>query len=275
MELIGLIAGNGSFPLLFAREARRRGYRVAAVAHRGETDPSLAAEVESLVWVRAGQIGRVIKALKHAGVREAVMAGGIDKVRSLASLRPDLRALKLLAGAGRHGDDALLRGFAEELEREGVKVVSSTAFLDEMLAAAGLIAGSVPSSVSLKDLRLGCAVLADLGRHDVGQGVVVEGGLVLAIEAIEGTDAMIRRAGELGRGSSVVVKMAKSGQDMRFDMPAVGPETVRVMAVSGAAVLAVEAARTLILEAETLVAEAERLGVSVVGCDHRGEVEGV
>jgi DUF1009 family protein len=275
METIGLIAGNGKFPVLFARAARARGFRVAAVAHRGETSVEIDAEVDSVTWVRVGQLGRTIRAFRGAGVERAVMAGGIDKIRSLLSVRPDWTGLRALRSSRGRGDDALLRSVAAEFERQGIAIVSSTLFLDHIVAAAGWIAGPHPTAAALADVRLGCEVLRSLGGHDVGQSAVVEGGVVLAIEAAEGTDAAIRRAGALGRLSAVLVKVAKHGQDMRFDAPAVGPQTIETMARSGVTTLAVEAGAAIILEGDRVCALAVRHGISVVGCTADGEVADV
>lgn len=267
METIGLIAGNGTFPLLFAAEARRRGFRVAAVAHKGETLEGLEAEVDSLEWVRVGQLGRMLRAFKKAEVTRAVMAGGINKVSSLSSIRPDLRGVMFLRKVVGMGDDSLLRQLAAEFEGEGIAIVSSTIFLERLLARKGLMAGPKPRAKALADIELGRRVLQATGSLDIGQGVVVERGLVLAIEAIEGTDAAIRRAGSLGRGSAVVLKMAKRGQDMRFDVPAVGPGTIESMRSSGATLLALEVGATLILEEEKVFAAANAAGICVYGIE--------
>ena len=274
---IGLVAGNGVFPLLFAREAKARGLRVVAVAHRGETDEAIEGAVDELTWVRVGQLGRMIRALRDGGVTQAVMAGGVHKVRSLAQVRPDLRGILFLRramAAGGQGDDALLRALAAEFEGEGIRIVPSTIFLDRLLATRGLLAGPRPGSQVLADVRLGCRVLEALGEVDVGQGVVVERGVVLAVEAVEGTDEAIRRGGRLGRGEAVVVKLAKQGQDMRFDVPAVGPVTIATMASAGAKVLAVEAGATLLLDREALLAAAAAAGISVLGCSRHGDASG-
>jgi len=272
---IGLLAGDGNFPLMFAREARARGCRIVAVAHRGETSPELEKEVDSIVWVRVGQLGRIIRTFRRAGVDCAVMAGGINKVRSLASLRPDFRGLMFLRRVVRLGDDAILRALAEELEGENIRVVSSTLFLERLLARSGRMAGPLPSRQALEDIRLGCRVLAALGALDVGQTVVVERGVVLAIEAIEGTDETLRRASRLGRGGAVLVKAAKQGQDLRFDLPAVGPATIETMATARAGVLAIEAGRTLVLDADRSFELADRYGISIVGCTASGAVAGL
>jgi len=273
-ETIGLIAGNGTFPLLFARAAREQGYRVAAVAHRNETPKDIGVEADQVTWVRVGQLGRMIKAFRAAGVKRAVMAGGIDKARSLLALRPDWTGIRVLRRNRRRGDDALLRSVAEEFESNGISIVSSALFLPHIVAAAGRIAGPAPARPELDDVRLGCDVLRALGAHDVGQSVVVERGVVLAIEAVEGTDAALRRAGALGRGRAVLVKMAKHGQDMRFDAPAIGPTTIETMAVTGARTLAVEAGAAIVLEGERVCVLADRHGIAVLGCDASGEVTG-
>lgn len=271
-ETIGLIAGNGTFPLLFARAAREHGYRVAAVAHRGETLRDIAGEADQVTWVRVGQLGRTIKAFRAAGVKRAVMAGGIDKVRSLLAVRPDWTGFRVLRKSRGRGDDALLRSVAEEFENAGIRIVSSTLFLPHIVAGAGRIAGPPPKQIDLDDVRLGCEILRALGPHDVGQSVIVERGVVLAIEAVEGTDAALRRAGAVGRGRPVLVKMAKHGQDMRFDAPAVGPTTIETMAATGARTLAVEAGAAIVLEGDRVCMLADRHGIAVLGCNAAGEV---
>lgn len=272
---IGLLAGNGNFPLMFAREARARGCRIAAVAHRGETDEMLEREVDSIVWVRVGQLGKIVRSFRRAGVDCAVMAGGINKARSLTALRPDFRGLLFLSRVAGLGDDAILRALAAELESESIRVVPSTLFLERLLARPGRMAGPAPSRQALEDIRLGCRVLSALGALDVGQTVVVERGVVLAIEAIEGTDETLRRAARLGRGGAVLVKAAKQGQDLRFDLPAVGPDTIETMATARAGVLAIEAARTLVLDADRTFELADRYGIGIVGCDAGGAVAGL
>ena len=275
LESIGLIAGNGMFPLLFAREAKSRGYRVCAVAHSGETRLELEPEVDELSWVRVGQLAKTIRALKRSGVRRAVLAGGIDKAGSLWRLRPDWRALRVLNQARARGDDAILRSIAAEFERDGIAIVSSTIFLENILVVPGILAGSAPDAAACEDLRLGARVLCALGDLDIGQGVVVERGVVLAVEAVEGTDAAIERAGKLGQGRAVVVKAAKRGQDMRFDVPAIGPSTIETMVACGAKVLAVEAGSTIVLESDKLAALSVAHGISVVGFSGEGEIPGV
>jgi UDP-2,3-diacylglucosamine hydrolase len=263
-ETIGLIAGNGRFPLIFAETAKREGARVVAVAHRGETDEAIERIADTVTWVRVGELGKLIRTFRDAGVRRAVMAGGIKKVR-LFSDWPDWRGATFLARLRSFKDDELLRGLARELGGEGIEVVSSTLFLSSILAREGVLGRVAPKPPDGKDIALGFRVAKDAGRWDVGQSVVVKQGIVLAVEGMEGTDACIRRGGELGRGGVVVVKVSKPQQDLRFDVPAVGPQTIAVMAEVGAHVLALETGRTLLLDREELLSAADRAKIAVVG----------
>jgi UDP-2,3-diacylglucosamine hydrolase len=271
MERIGLIAGNGSFPLLFARTARQEGLAVVAVAHEGETPPELAGCVEHLTWIKVGQLETIVRTLRAHGVRRAVMAGGIRKAALMEGFAPDERALRFLAGLTHWSDDALLRGVARELEGEGIAVVESTLFLGTLLAPAGPLTARQPDDAQWRDIRFGLAVAKGIGAWDVGQTVVVKSGMVLAVEALEGTDAALRRGGALGRGGAVAVKVSKPGQDLRFDVPAIGPATVAVCREAGIAALAVEAGKTLLLEREVLLDAAAAADLAVVGVDADGQ----
>lgn len=268
-ERIGLIAGSGIFPKLFADAARKQGLEVVAVAHRGEADDSLAGHVDSLTWVRVGQIDGIIRALRAGGVTRAVMAGGIGRVKALSQARPDVGAIRIVARLRSFRDDALLRAVADHFQREGIQIVAPTDFVKELLAPEGLLAGPSLNAPQEKDVVLGVEVATALGQADVGQTVVVRNGHVLALEAVEGTDETIRRGGKLGGAGAVVVKLAKPGQDERFDLPAVGVQTLRTMLEVGARVLAVEAGRTIVLEPDRLISEASRLGISVIGTRRR------
>jgi DUF1009 family protein len=263
MDRIGLIAGNGRFPLIFARTAQAAGIAVVAVAHEGETLPELAAAVDQITWIKVGQLERMIGAFRAAGIARAVMAGGIRKAALFDHFEPDARAQRFLAQLGSFGDDAILRGVAGELESEGIRVVESTLFLTSILTPTGPLTTRVPDDAQWKDIRHGFAVAKAIGRWDIGQSVVVQSGVVLAVEAIEGTDATIRRA----RPGAVVVKVSKPHQDLRFDVPAVGPETVRACADSGIAAMALEAAKTLLLDREELLQSAEAFGLAIVGVE--------
>ncbi len=263
--MIGLVAGNGVLPRLFADAARAKGHRVIALAHEAEAEPSLSQHVDVLEWVKLGQLRRIARRLRAHGAREAVLAGGIGRVAAFTSFRPDLGALQVMAKVRSFRDDGLLRAIAAYLEGEGVRIISATDLLPEVLAPEGHLAGPKPSAAQRADLALGLEVATLLGKADVGQTVVVRNGHVLALEALEGTDEAIRRGGKLGGAGACVVKLAKPGQDTRFDLPAVGPRTLEVMAEAGAVLLAVEAGRSVILEAPPFLAEAARRGITVLG----------
>lgn len=267
---IGLIAGSGLLPYLFADAARARRMRVVAVAHRGETDASLGARVDALEWVRLGQLGRIARLLRSHGATEAVLAGGIGRVRAFTDVRPDLGALKVISRLRSFGDDALLRAIAAFLEEEGVRIVAATELLPEVLAPSGLIAGPAPDAGQRADVALGVSTATALGAADVGQTVVIKNRHVLALEAVEGTDEAIRRGARLGGAGVCVVKLSKPEQDGRFDLPAVGVGTIRVMQEVGATLLAVEAGKTLLLDAAGLSAEAAAKGITVLGVHRQG-----
>jgi len=271
---IGLVAGNGLLPLLVAQGAARRGLPVVAAAHLGETDQALEGAVSRLLWVRLGQVDRIVRFLRSEGARSVVMAGGIGRVRAFTSVRPDLGAVRIIARLRSFRDDHLLRAVADYLAQRGLPVVSPTDYLEGAMAPRGVLCGAPLGAEEEKDARLGWEVAELLGQADVGQTVVVKGGHVLALEAIEGTDECIRRAGALsgrrGGAGGVVVKRCKPQQDLRFDLPAVGPGTVRAMAEAGLRALVVEAERTLLLDAAGLAAAARDAGITVLGWSRRG-----
>lgn len=259
---LGMIAGNGRFPLLFARAARSHRRPLVAVAHRGETDPALAEEVDHLAWIEVGQLGRMLEVFRTRGVEEAVMVGGIRKQALLEHFAPDERGLAFLSRLQGFGDDAILRALAAEMESEGIHILPSTLFLEALLAPRGPLTSRQPDAAQWADIELGLRVAKALGQWDIGQTVVVRSGMVLAVEAIEGTDATITRVQSRG---AVVVKVSKPQQDLRFDLPAVGPHTVATCEQAGVAVLAVEEGKTLLLDREEFLAKAEAAGLAVVG----------
>jgi UDP-2,3-diacylglucosamine hydrolase len=260
---IGLIAGNGQFPLIFAENARRMGLSVVAVAHTGETEPELSDKVDEILWIRVGQIGKLIAYFKKSGVSDAVMAGGIRKTR-IFEMRPDLRALSILARLKEKKDDALLRALAAELEQEKIHIKESTLYLSTLLADEGELTRRLTKGEK-EDIEWGWPLAKRIGSLDIGQCIVVRDGVILAVEAIEGTDATIRRGGSLGREKAVVIKICKPQQDFRFDIPAIGPGTIQTMMEVKASVLVVEAGKTLLLEKERLLQEAREAGIAVVG----------
>jgi UDP-2,3-diacylglucosamine hydrolase len=263
VKKLGLIAGNGKFPLLFAAEAKREGYTVVAVAHRGETPEEIERLADDVIWIQVGQLGKIIRTFKNAGVTQAVMAGGIGKVKLFSNFRPDLRGITFLARLKSREDDALLRGVADELSREGITVLESTLCLPHIVPAEGILTPQAPIASQWEDIRLGFRVAKEIGRLGIGQTVVVKEGVVLAVEAVEGTDAAIARGGSIARSGCVVVKVSKPGQDLRFDVPAVGVDTIKNLHAVRGAVLAVEAGKTILLERDELLREASRCGVVV------------
>ncbi|GIW39587.1 MAG: hypothetical protein KatS3mg076_0164 [Candidatus Binatia bacterium] len=270
MRAIGLVAGNGQFPVLFARAARAAGLRVVAALHRGETGGEVQALVEDAAWVRVGEVGAVIEFFRGHGVREAVFAGGIDKKRLFREFRPDETALRILAELPHRGDDAVLRAVAGAFERAGIRIVDPRGFLGHWLAPWGVLTSRRPAPRERGDIRLGRRVARMLGRWDVGQTVVVKDGVVVALEALEGTDEVVRRAFRLAGPGCVVVKTSKPGQDLRFDLPALGRETIEVAREAGVSAVAVEAGRTLLLDREELLEAAERAAIALVGFGSRG-----
>ena len=266
---LGLIAGSGRLPFEVAEAARERGVCVAIAAIEKNTDPSIEALADGpFTWVAAGELQRLIEFLQGAGATEVILAGAVAKgelMRDPAALRPDARALAVLARLRDRGDDALLREVAAELESEGLRVVESTRHLGDRMTTPGLLAGPDPDRRVQRDLALGLRAARQLGALDVGQSVVVREGAVVAVEAIEGTDAALRRGAELAGAGAVAVKASKPGQDLRFDVPAIGPATIEVAAAGALAAIGLEVGRTLVLERSRTLEAAARAGISVVG----------
>lgn len=266
-EKIGLIAGGGQFPLLIAEAARNQGIGVIAVAHQGDTEPSLSDAVDEITWVKLGQLGRLIKFLKQHDVKKTLMAGTIAKKRMFRDIRPDLKSIAIFTKMAVFHDDDILRAVSDELMKEGIEIVSSTRYLPELLAPPGCLTRKKPTKAEQEDIRFAWNVAKELGRLDIGQCVVVRRKTVLALEALEGTDETIRRGGRLAREKAVVVKVSKPSQDLRFDVPSVGLETIRVMSDVKASLLAVEAGRTLLFDREEMVALADEKGISIISLD--------
>ena len=262
---IGLIAGGGQFPLLFAEAARARGRRVVAVAHVNETLPELEQQADVTCWVKLGQLGRIIKYFRQEGVGETVFAGTITKTRIFHDVLPDFKGLTLWNKIDIRLDDAILRAVAQTLEEEGIRVIASTCYLDHLFFPQGLLSRKKPSTAQMEDIRFGWSIARAVGRLDIGQCVVVRDRSVLAVEAIEGTDAAIRLGGELAGSGAVVVKLKKPDQDFRFDLPATGEKTIATLAAVKGAVLAVEAGQSLLFDRAAMVRAADRAGIVVIG----------
>jgi DUF1009 family protein len=247
-DKIGLIAGSGQFPILFAQTARRMGWVVHAAAYHRETDPALDLFVETREWFYLGQLKRLLKYFHQHGISQAVMLGAIRKTNLFEDIKPDMKAISLLAGLRTTHDDTVLKKFADFLEKEGICIRPSTMILPELLAPEGVWTQRKPTRSEKHDIAVGYHIAKQIGNLDLGQCVVVGGGTVLAVEAIEGTDAAIRRGGLLGNGHAVVVKVCKPTQDLRFDVPAVGPGTIESMHAANVGALAVLANKTVVFD---------------------------
>lgn len=276
--MLGLIAGAGLLPGELARAARRRGWRVAAVAFPGHTDPGLEAHADCLAWRAPGEIAAAAAALRAAGATRAVLAGKLEKAAlygETGALRLDADARALLASLPDQRDDSLLTALAGYLEARGIELLPQAALAPELLAGAGPLGRVAPTPEILADVAFGWPLATAIAGLDIGQTVIVKDRAVLAVEAIEGTDAAIRRAGRIAAGACAI-KVAKPRQDPRFDLPAVGPDTVAALAAAGAAALAFAAGRTLVLRREELAERADASGIAVlgVGADGSGFAQG-
>lgn len=261
---IGLIAGSGQFPIIFSKKARSEGFSVYAVAHHNETDPKLADFVDEIKWIHLGQIKRLLQFFKEHRVSEAVMLGAIKKTRMFSDVKPDMKTIALIVKMRHTHDDGMLRAFAGVLADEGIQVKPSTFLLPGLLAQKGCWSQRKPTRAEKADIELGWKVAKEVGRLDIGQCVVVGGGSVLAVEAIDGTDATICRGGQLGNGTAVLVKVSKPNQDLRFDMPAVGVETIRTMSSAGVTALALEAGKAVVFDRQEMVELADTSGIAII-----------
>jgi DUF1009 family protein len=270
-DRIGIIAGGGQFPLLFAEAAKAQGRRVVAVGHRNETDTSLEGIVDNFCWVKLGQLGKIIKFFKEHRVCEVAFLGTITKTKIFTEVWPDLKGLSLWNKIDIKHDDSILRAIATTLEEEGIQVVASTLYLQHLLFPEGVLTKKKPKPAQLADIRFGWRIGREIGRLDIGQCVVVRDSTVLAVEAIEGTDAAIRRGGTLGKKQAVVVKLRKPGQDFRFDLPAIGPTTIASMIEVQASVLAVEAGQALLFDRQEVVRQADQAGIVIIGLTEGAE----
>jgi DUF1009 family protein len=264
-DKLGIIAGNGVYPLLLAQSARARGVKkIVAAAFTNETDSSLTGVVDEIEWLRVGQLSRLLNFFREQNVRNVIMAGQIAP-KNLFDLRPDWKALFLLAHLKRRNAESIFAAIADELKKIEIEMLPATTFLEKFIATPGLIAGPKLSRREEEDVAFGWGVAKEISRLDVGQTVIVKNGTVLAVEAFEGTNETLKRGGILGRKNAIMVKVAKPTQDMRFDIPVIGVETVRIAAEANVRAIAVEAGKTLLLEQDALVELARRSNISIVG----------
>ena len=265
VKTIGLIAGNGSFPLLLAQEAKRRGDKVIAVALKEEADPSIDKHVSEVAWLSIGQLGKVIDFLKGHHVTHAVMAGQVKHTQLFRNIIPDLRAAKLLAKVLNKKAESVLSIVIQEFESEGIHFLPSTTYLEHWLCGSGLLTKRRLSSSEEADIAFGVPLARTIAGQDIGQTIVVKDKTVVAVEAMEGTDACIRRAGDIAGPGCVVIKVARPRQDVRFDIPVIGPKTLDSLKAAGAQVLALEAGKTLLLDKDNLLKEANAAQLSITG----------
>lgn len=266
---LGLIAGNGRFPFLILEAARQLGRPVSVVAIQEEAFPELAAEVEKsggrLEWIPLGQLGKAITFLKSEGVTEAVMAGQVKHVKIFGDVMPDFTLLSVLMKLKSKNTDALIAAVAEVMQEKGITLLDSTTLIAPMLAPAGVMTARAPNEAEQADIAFGYGMADAIAGLDIGQTIAVKDKAVVAVEAMEGTDATIRRAGTLAGQGFSVVKVAKPNQDMRFDVPVVGVATIEVMRAAGATALSLDAGKALIFERDAFAAAADAAGIAVVG----------
>jgi DUF1009 family protein len=263
-EILGIIAGNGVYPRTLTAAARKAGVKkIVVAAFTNETDQSIDKHADIVEWLRVGQLGRMLKFFRDNGVQRAIMAGQIAP-KNLFDLRPDVKALVVLAKLKQRNAESIFTAIADELGKADVQLLSATTFLENDLAAKGLIAGAKLSRAEQDDVDLGWNVAKEIARLDIGQTIIVKNGTVLAVEAFEGTNDAIKRGGALAREGAVMIKVAKPNQDMRFDVPVVGIETIKVAADAKLRVIAVEAGKTLLLERDKVIDLAQRAKISIV-----------
>jgi DUF1009 family protein len=266
-ENIAIIAGNGIYPEMFVSAARSAGVRrVVAAAFLNETKPDLGLRVDAIEWFRVGQLGKMISYFKKHEVQHAVMVGQIAP-KNLFDLRPDFRLLMMLARLKKRNAETLFGGIADELLKEGIELLPATTFLDDFMPRAGHVAGPNPKKRRWEDAAYGFEIAKASSKLDIGQTVVVKNGTVLAVEAFEGTNDAVKRGGSLGKGGATMVKVSKPNQDMRFDVPVVGPDTITTASESGVDVIAVEAGRTLILDQSEVFRRCAELRVSLLAVE--------
>ncbi len=265
VDTLGIIAGNRSLPLLFARQARALGVkRLTAVAFEGETDPALAALVDDIVWLKVGQLSKMISAFTSRGITQCVMVGQIAP-KNLFDLRPDLRAMTVLFKLKEKNAHTIFGAIANELKRDGVELIEATPWLQPLMPRAGFALGPKLSAEQAGDVAFGHRIAKEISRLEIGQIVVVKDGVVLAVEGFEGTDKCLLRGGELAgpNGGAVAVKVAREKHDLRFDIPCLGPQTLETCASVKISVLALEAGKTLLLEPELCEQLARKNKISI------------
>ena len=263
----GLIAGNGKFPFLILDAARSQGIEMVVIAIQEEASPEIESSAKMTHWISLGQLGKLIKILKAEGIRQAIMAGQVKHKQIFSSIVPDLKLLKLLASLKTKNTNSLIGAVAATLEEEGIQLIDSTTFLKPLLPDPGVLTSRAPDDSESKDIAYGLTIAREIARLDLGQTLVVRDQACVAIEAMEGTDAVIRRAAQLtGNQRTTVIKVSKPNQDMRFDVPVIGVPTMELMAEVNASALAIDARKTLLIDRDKLIACANRHQISITAC---------
>lgn len=261
----GLIAGNGQFPFLVVEGAKRAGAELSVIAIKEETDPNIEQVADKVLWVNIGQLGKMISFFKSNGVEQAIMAGQVKHVQIFSGALPDARMLKMLWNLPKRNTDALIGGVANEMAKDGIELIDSTFFIKDQLAQTGILTKRKPSDTEQENVEYGLSIANEIARLDLGQTIVVRAKACVAIEAMEGTDETIKRAGELANGKLTVVKVAKPAQDMRFDVPVIGIPTIGTMIAAGATCISVTAGKTLIFDKEAVLKFADQNKIAIIG----------
>lgn len=262
---IGLIAGKGQFPILFAKKAKAKGYEVFTIGFHDETNEDIVEYVKEIQWIYLGQVGKLIKYFKQKDVQQAVMVGSIDKIKSFKNIRPDLKAVLFISKNVRSHDNQLLTAFADLLLKEGIKIKSSVFLLPELLSPKGCWTKRKPSTTEQKDIYFAWKITKEVGRLDIGQCVVVSNGTIVAVEAIDGTDQTIIRGGRIAnKDGAIAVKTCKPFQDKRFDLPSAGVKTIEIMKQAGVDILVLEAEKSITFDKEEMIKLADKYDICIV-----------
>jgi DUF1009 family protein len=261
---LGLVAGNGRFPVEFVENAKAKGLEVVVLALKGEADPVLESMALSCTWVGVGQLGKIIKVLKRAGCQQVAFAGGVRRVNFVDGFRIDWVGLKMLSRLRSFNDDSLLRGIIHSVESKGVSVIAASCLLEKSVVRAGQLTSRGLTAEELADACIGWGAARAIGDHDIGQSVIVRNKTIIAVEAVEGTDAVIQRSALVRGKGGVLIKLAKSIQDLRIDMPAIGVQTIERMHESRLTALVIEANKTIMLDPQAVLQAAAKVGIAIV-----------
>jgi len=264
---VGLVAGNGQFPIEFAENARARGLSVSAIGLKGEADPKIEEIAQSVAWIGVGQLGKLIKTLKRAGCKQVAFAGGVTRINFVHGFRIDWVGLRMLSRLRSFNDDSIMRGVIYEVEGAGIEVIAASALLEKSVPRAGALTKRKLTSGEIADARIGWEAARVTGTLDIGQSIVMRNKTIIAVEAVEGTDATIKRAGDVRGEGGVLVKLAKPIQDLRIDLPAIGVRTIELMHENRLTALVVEAGKAIMLDPQGILEAAERRGIAICAAE--------